>query len=78
MAGAETLCKLNKQTSTNCAMMSTKDGDGNVALGQDEYVKQLRPIQLHALTGADAEAKATASKLVADTFVSSAALWLTP
>ena len=46
----------------------TKDSDGNVALDQDEYIKQLRPIQHHELTGAEAETKAT--KLVCDMFVS--------
>eukprot|EP00959_Pyramimonas_sp_CCMP1952_P015464 327787-Pyramimonas_sp.AAC.1 len=44
------------------------DGDGNVALGQDEYIKQPRPIQHPEFTGADADAKA--SNLVTDVFVS--------
>ena len=61
-------CKLNKHTYTNCAVRYTKDSDGNVALDQDEYIKQLRPIQHPELTGADAETKAT--KLVCDMFVS--------
>eukprot|EP00959_Pyramimonas_sp_CCMP1952_P204549 4277177-Pyramimonas_sp.AAC.1 len=46
----------------------TQDGDGNATLDQDEYIKQLRPIELPELTGAGADAKA--SKMVADMFVS--------
>eukprot|EP00959_Pyramimonas_sp_CCMP1952_P387079 8112112-Pyramimonas_sp.AAC.1 len=42
--------------------------DGNVTLGQDEYIKQLRPIQHPELTGAGAGAEAC--KMVADMFVS--------
>ena len=61
-------CKLNKHTYTNCAVRYTKTGDGDVTLDQDEYVKQLRPIHHHDLTGAVAEEKAT--KPVADMFVS--------
>eukprot|EP00959_Pyramimonas_sp_CCMP1952_P091721 1920069-Pyramimonas_sp.AAC.1 len=61
-------CKLNKRTCTNCAVRYTKDEDGNVTLDQDEYIKQLRPIQLPELTGAKADAPAT--KMVADMFVS--------
>eukprot|EP00959_Pyramimonas_sp_CCMP1952_P222810 4658018-Pyramimonas_sp.AAC.1 len=44
------------------------DEDGNVTLDQDEYMKQLHPIQHAELTGADADAQAT--KMVADMFVS--------
>eukprot|EP00959_Pyramimonas_sp_CCMP1952_P411387 8620557-Pyramimonas_sp.AAC.1 len=46
----------------------TKDEDGDVTLDQDEYIKQLRPIQHPAHPGADADAQA--SKMVADVFVS--------
>ena len=41
---------------------------GNGTLDQYEYIKHLRPIQHHELTGAEAETKA--AKLVADLFVS--------
>ena len=58
----------NKHTHTNCAVRYTKDSDGNVALYQDENIKQLRPIQHPELTGAEAETKAT--KLFCDMFVS--------
>eukprot|EP00959_Pyramimonas_sp_CCMP1952_P447797 9376645-Pyramimonas_sp.AAC.1 len=61
-------CKLNKHTSTNCAVIYTKDEGGNVTLDQDEYIKQLRPIQHRELTGAGADAQA--AKTVADMFVS--------
>eukprot|EP00959_Pyramimonas_sp_CCMP1952_P158947 3324192-Pyramimonas_sp.AAC.1 len=61
-------CKLNKDTCANCAVRCTKDGGGNAAVDQDEYIKQLRPIQHPELTGADADAEA--SKMVADMFVS--------
>eukprot|EP00959_Pyramimonas_sp_CCMP1952_P060123 1256392-Pyramimonas_sp.AAC.1 len=44
------------------------DEDGNVTLDQDEYIKQLRPMQHHEPTGADA--CATASRMVADMVVS--------
>ena len=37
-------CKLNKHTYPNCAVRYTKDSNGNVALDQDDYIKQLRPI----------------------------------
>eukprot|EP00959_Pyramimonas_sp_CCMP1952_P142772 2989096-Pyramimonas_sp.AAC.1 len=57
-------CKLNKHTCTNRAVRRTKDEVGNVTLDQDEYIKQLRPIQHPKLTGADADAQA--SKMVAD------------
>eukprot|EP00959_Pyramimonas_sp_CCMP1952_P153972 3221282-Pyramimonas_sp.AAC.1 len=60
-------CKLNKHTYTNCAVRYTKDEDGHVTLDQDEYIKQLRPIQHPGLTGADADARAT--KMEADMFV---------
>eukprot|EP00959_Pyramimonas_sp_CCMP1952_P328606 6879696-Pyramimonas_sp.AAC.2 len=43
------------------------EGD-NVTLDQDEYIKQLRPVQNPELTSADADAKT--SKMVADMFVS--------
>eukprot|EP00959_Pyramimonas_sp_CCMP1952_P149564 3129521-Pyramimonas_sp.AAC.1 len=56
-------CKL-KHTYTNCAVIYTKDEDGNATLDQYEYIKQLRPIQHPGLTGADADAQAT--KMVAD------------
>eukprot|EP00959_Pyramimonas_sp_CCMP1952_P285805 5975880-Pyramimonas_sp.AAC.1 len=61
-------CGLNKHTYTNCAVRYTKDEDGNVTLGQYEYIKQLRRIQHPALTGADADAQAT--DMVTDMFVS--------
>eukprot|EP00959_Pyramimonas_sp_CCMP1952_P004464 93529-Pyramimonas_sp.AAC.1 len=61
-------CKLNKHTSTNCAVSYTKDEDGAVFSDQGEYIKQLRPIQYPELTGAGADAEAT--KMVADLFVS--------
>eukprot|EP00959_Pyramimonas_sp_CCMP1952_P232910 4867653-Pyramimonas_sp.AAC.1 len=61
-------CKLSKHTCTNCAVRYTKGEDGNVTLDQDEYIKQLRPIQRPELTGADADAQAI--KMVADMFVS--------
>eukprot|EP00959_Pyramimonas_sp_CCMP1952_P331528 6942480-Pyramimonas_sp.AAC.1 len=61
-------CNLSKHTCTNCAVRYTKDEDGNVTLDQDEYIKQLRPIQHPELTGADADAQAT--KMVAYMFVS--------
>ena len=61
-------CKLNKHSYTNCAVRYAKHDDGSVSLDQDEYIKQLRPIQHPELTGAPAESKAT--KIVADMFVS--------
>ena len=61
-------CKLHKHTYTNCAVRYSKDEHGNVLMDQDEYIKQLRPIQHPDLSGANAEAKAT--KPVADMFVS--------
>eukprot|EP00959_Pyramimonas_sp_CCMP1952_P406315 8515662-Pyramimonas_sp.AAC.1 len=61
-------CKLNQHTCTNCAVRYTKGEGGSVTLDQDEYTKQLRPIQDPEHTGADADAQA--SKMVADMFVS--------
>eukprot|EP00959_Pyramimonas_sp_CCMP1952_P255613 5339238-Pyramimonas_sp.AAC.1 len=61
-------CKFNKRTCTNCAVIDATDGDGHVTCDQDEYIKQLRPIHHHELSGADAEA--AASNMVADMFVS--------
>eukprot|EP00959_Pyramimonas_sp_CCMP1952_P224158 4686794-Pyramimonas_sp.AAC.1 len=52
-------CKLHRLTHANCAVRCAKDGDGDVTLDPGEYIKQLRPIQQHELTGADAEAKAS-------------------
>eukprot|EP00959_Pyramimonas_sp_CCMP1952_P158910 3323479-Pyramimonas_sp.AAC.1 len=31
-------CKLNKHACTTCVVRCTKDEDGNVNLGQDEYI----------------------------------------
>eukprot|EP00959_Pyramimonas_sp_CCMP1952_P319098 6676670-Pyramimonas_sp.AAC.1 len=62
--GTSGKCQLNKHASTNCAARLTKDADGNVTLDQDEYIKQLSPIQHPEFTGADADAEA--SKMVAD------------
>eukprot|EP00959_Pyramimonas_sp_CCMP1952_P093895 1964338-Pyramimonas_sp.AAC.1 len=52
-------CRLNKHSCTNCAVMCTKDEDGNVTLDHNSYIKQLRPIQHPEVTGADAGAQAT-------------------
>eukprot|EP00959_Pyramimonas_sp_CCMP1952_P233004 4869640-Pyramimonas_sp.AAC.1 len=68
-------CKLNKHTYTNCVVIYVKDEDGNDTLGQDGYIKQLRPIQHPELTGADAGAQAT--EMVADMFVSLTLRWHT-
>eukprot|EP00959_Pyramimonas_sp_CCMP1952_P019081 403253-Pyramimonas_sp.AAC.1 len=56
------------RTRTNSAVRCTRDEGGNVTLDQDEYIKQLRPIQHPELTRADADTQA--SKMVADVFVS--------
>eukprot|EP00959_Pyramimonas_sp_CCMP1952_P438412 9178520-Pyramimonas_sp.AAC.1 len=61
-------CKFNKHTCTNCVVIFTKGEDGNFTLGQDEYIKQLRPTQRTELTGAGADAQA--SKMVIYVFVS--------
>eukprot|EP00959_Pyramimonas_sp_CCMP1952_P095778 2002664-Pyramimonas_sp.AAC.1 len=61
-------CNLNKHTCANCAVRYTNDEDGHATLDQDEYIKQLRPIQHPELTGADVGAQAT--KMVAYMFVS--------
>eukprot|EP00959_Pyramimonas_sp_CCMP1952_P057442 1199217-Pyramimonas_sp.AAC.1 len=61
-------CKLNEHSCTKCAVVYTKDEGGNVFFDQDEYIKQLRPMQHPELTGA--EAGAQASKMVAVMFVS--------
>ena len=61
-------CKLNKHSYTNCAVRYTKTEDGHVHLDQDEYIKQLRPIQHPELTGINADANA--SKTVTDMLVS--------
>eukprot|EP00959_Pyramimonas_sp_CCMP1952_P361037 7561358-Pyramimonas_sp.AAC.1 len=61
-------CKVNAHACANCAVRYAEDSDGNITLYQDEYTKQLRPFQHHALAGAGAEAKA--SKMVADICVS--------
>eukprot|EP00959_Pyramimonas_sp_CCMP1952_P189104 3955389-Pyramimonas_sp.AAC.1 len=61
MAGAE-------DTIDRCAKFVEDDGDCNVTLDQDEYIKQTRPIQHSEFTGADADAKA--SNMVTHMFVS--------
>eukprot|EP00959_Pyramimonas_sp_CCMP1952_P210000 4393826-Pyramimonas_sp.AAC.1 len=62
------MCNLNNHARAICAVRYAKDSDGNVILGQDEYIKQTRPVQHHVLTGADAEAEA--SNMVTDMFAS--------
>eukprot|EP00959_Pyramimonas_sp_CCMP1952_P156292 3268783-Pyramimonas_sp.AAC.1 len=59
-------CRLNKHKYTNCAAGNAKDSHANVTLDQDEYIQQLRPIQHHEFTGANAEAQA--SDMVIDMF----------
>eukprot|EP00959_Pyramimonas_sp_CCMP1952_P095842 2004163-Pyramimonas_sp.AAC.1 len=66
-------CRLHKHAHASCAVRYAKDSDDNVSNGQGECVKQLRPIQHHELTGADAEAKA--SKMIADMPVSLRGAW---
>eukprot|EP00959_Pyramimonas_sp_CCMP1952_P413122 8656963-Pyramimonas_sp.AAC.2 len=61
-------CELNNHTCTNCAAIYTKDEDGHATLAQDEYIKQLRPMQYPELASADADAQA--SRMFADMFVS--------
>eukprot|EP00959_Pyramimonas_sp_CCMP1952_P451623 9455950-Pyramimonas_sp.AAC.1 len=59
---------LDMHTCTNCAVICTKDEGGNATLGQDVYIRQLRPIQHPELPCADADTQA--SKMVAYMFVS--------
>ena len=61
-------CKVHKHQFTNCGVRRTKNGNGDVILDQDEYIKTLRPIVSSELTGAPPEDKAT--KAVTNSFVS--------
>eukprot|EP00959_Pyramimonas_sp_CCMP1952_P243143 5082563-Pyramimonas_sp.AAC.1 len=66
MAGTEDT--IDKHVKCVDVLGYTKYDDGNVTLDQDEYFKQLRPIQHPELTSADADAQTT--RTVADMFVS--------
>jgi len=61
-------CKVTKHQFTNCGVRYTKRKHGDVAMDQDEYIKTLRPIVSHELTGKPPAE--TATKLVCDQFVS--------
>eukprot|EP00959_Pyramimonas_sp_CCMP1952_P021290 449042-Pyramimonas_sp.AAC.1 len=56
------------RTLSACAARCTTDGGGNATHDQNEYVKQLRPIQHPELTDADDDAKA--SNMAAGMYVS--------
>eukprot|EP00959_Pyramimonas_sp_CCMP1952_P427515 8953711-Pyramimonas_sp.AAC.2 len=60
--------KPNKHGDAKRAVRRPKNGGGDVTLGQDEHIKQLRPMRHPELTGAGSDA--TASNTVADMFVS--------
>ena len=61
-------CKVTKRNFVNCGVRHTKAPNGDVIMDQDDYIKTLRPITSHELTGAPADSPAT--KHVADLFVS--------
>ena len=50
-------CKLHKYTYNNCAVRYAKLDNGDGTMDQDDYVKQLRPIQHPDLAGSAPEEK---------------------
>ena len=52
-------CKINQHPCTCCSVRDTKLANGVVTMGQEDYVKQLRPAQRPALTGSAPEETAT-------------------
>ena len=48
-------CKITKHDFVNCGVRCRKAPNGDVIMDQDAYIKTLRPITSHELTGAPAE-----------------------
>ena len=48
-------CKVTKHQYTNCGVRHTKHKHGDVTMDQHEYIKTLRPIVSHELTGGPPE-----------------------
>ena len=61
-------CTLNDHACGNCTVRYAELANGGVTMDQDDYVKQLRPMQRPELTGTASEEKAT--QTVTDMFIS--------